>query len=43
MAKMRVKEGESSRDMRPCPQPRSKRKFLGPRWYASMVEKTLGG
>ena len=27
-----VKEGENSREMRPCPQPRSRRRDLGPRW-----------
>ena len=28
----RVKEGENSRAMRPWPQPRSRRRDLGPRW-----------
>lgn len=27
-----VNEGESSRDIRPCPQPRSRRDVLGPWW-----------
>jgi len=28
----RVKLGENSRDMRPCPAPRSRRREEGPRW-----------
>jgi hypothetical protein len=28
----RVKEGENSRDMRPWPAPRSRRREEGPRW-----------
>lgn len=32
VARMRVKCGESSRDMRPWPQPRSMRREEGPRW-----------
>ena len=43
VARTRVNEEESSREMRPWPQPRSRRREEGPRWYESTVLKSAGG
>ena len=43
VARIRVKEDESSRDIRPCPHPRSSRREEGGAWYASTVLKRAGG